>query len=71
MALIQGDLAEPAVECVIADWVENEPPGRHLHTGDKTVMSVRLFGMSFGTGEIVLFAFVVIVITMYFMQKSR
>ena len=34
-------------------------------------MSVRLFGMSFGTGEIVIFAFVVIVVTMYFMQKSR
>jgi hypothetical protein len=34
-------------------------------------MSVRFFGMSFGTGEIVLFAFVVIIVTMYFMQKAR
>lgn len=34
-------------------------------------MSVRLFGMNFGTGEIVLFAFVVILATMYFMQKTR
>ena len=34
-------------------------------------MSVRLFGMNFGTGEILIFAFAVIIITMYFMQKSR
>ncbi len=34
-------------------------------------MSVRLFGMNFGTGEIVLFALVLVVVTMYFMQKSR
>jgi len=27
--------------------------------------------MSFGTGEIVIAAFVVIIITMYFMQKAR
>jgi len=27
--------------------------------------------MTFGTIEIVLFAFVVIIVTMYFMQKSR
>ncbi len=34
-------------------------------------MTVRLFGMNFGTGEIVIFAFVVIIVTMYFMQKTR
>jgi len=27
--------------------------------------------MTFGTGEVVLFAFAIILITMYFMQKSR
>ncbi len=34
-------------------------------------MSIRFFGMSFGTGEIVIAAFVVIIVTMYFMQKAR
>lgn len=34
-------------------------------------MRVHLLGMTFGTGEIILFAFVVIIVTMYFMQKSR
>jgi hypothetical protein len=34
-------------------------------------MNVRIFGMVFGTGEIVIAAFVIIIITMYFMQKSR
>ena len=34
-------------------------------------MVVRLFGMNFGTGEVVIFAFIVIVVTMYFMQKTR
>jgi len=34
-------------------------------------MSIRFFGMSFGTAEIVIIALVVVVITMYFMQKTR
>jgi len=34
-------------------------------------MRVHLFGMTFGTGEIIIFAFIVIIVTMYFMQKSR
>lgn len=34
-------------------------------------MSIRLFGMSFGTGEIVLGALIVVLLTMYFMQKAR
>jgi len=34
-------------------------------------MAVRIFGMTFGTGEIVLAAFILIIVTMYFMQKAR
>ena len=34
-------------------------------------MNIRIFGMGFGTGEIVFAAFVVILLTMYFMQKAR
>ena len=34
-------------------------------------MTVRLFGMNFGTGEIVIAALVLVVVTMYFMQKTR
>jgi hypothetical protein len=34
-------------------------------------MRVHLLGMTFGTGEIIVFAFVVIIVTMYFMQKAR
>lgn len=34
-------------------------------------MSIRLFGMSFGPVEIVIAAFVIVLVTMYFMQKSR
>ncbi len=39
--------------------------------GDETVMAVRIFGMTFGTGEIILGAFIIIIVTMYFMQKAR
>lgn len=45
--------------------------GRVTADGDKTGMSLRLFGMTFGTAEIVIFAFLVVIITMYFMQKAR
>ena len=45
--------------------------GRVTVDGDKTGMRVSLFGMTFGTAEIVIFAFLVVIITMYFMQKSR
>ncbi len=34
-------------------------------------MRVNLLGMTFGTGEIILFTFVVVIVTMYFMQKAR
>jgi hypothetical protein len=34
-------------------------------------MRVHLLGMTFGTFEIIVFAFVVIIVTMYFMQKAR
>ena len=34
-------------------------------------MAVRIFGMTFGTGEIILGAFIIIIVTMYFMQKAR
>jgi len=34
-------------------------------------MRIYIFGMSFGTIEIVLGAFIAVIIVMYFMQKSR
>lgn len=34
-------------------------------------MRIYIFGMTFGTGEIVIAGFIVVVITMFFMQKSR
>lgn len=34
-------------------------------------MKVHIFGMTFGTGEIVIFGLILVIATMYFMQKSR
>lgn len=34
-------------------------------------MRVHFFGITFGTGEIIIFVFILVVVTMYFMQKSR
>jgi hypothetical protein len=51
--------------------LEYDPAAQVTAYGDEAVMNVRIFGMVFGTGEIVIAAFVIIIVTMYFMQKSR
>jgi hypothetical protein len=34
-------------------------------------MKIYIFGMTFGTGEIVIGAFIVVILIMFFMQKAR
>jgi uncharacterized membrane-anchored protein len=34
-------------------------------------MSVHFFGLSFGTGQIIIGVFIAVIVIMYFMQKSR
>lgn len=34
-------------------------------------MRIHVFGMTFGTGELIIGAFIAVIVIMYFMQKSR